>query len=210
MKRKAGLVALVAIQLIILTLTGCSCKPTIGALPESTEKSTPSPNQDDYETAYEYYNNNAEVIKAEDVQDSGDVLSESDALSLLYSRGFNTYPITYAYDISGTYCGDTESDETSTDKHPMYNTFYVSSTGEVWTIYIIGDAVFAYPALFNLENDNSKQVIVSESAELVSYDDESNTFFVTIPSEAASLVKIVERIDAETLDKLTREELGNI
>lgn len=210
MKRKKGLIALVAIQLIILMLTGCSCKPIMGTMPENTDNSTPSPNQDDYETAYEYYNNNAEVIKTENVQEAVDVLSEADAVALLYSRGFATYPITYAYDTSGTYYGDTESDETSIDKHPMYNTFYVSSSGEVWTLYIIGDAVFAYPALFNLENDNANQVIVSESAELVSYDNESNTFFVTIPSEAASSVKIVERIDAETLDNLTREELGNL
>ena len=209
LKRKNCFIALVAIQLIILMLTGCSCKPFVGLLSENTEKSTPSPNQEDYATAYEYYSNNAEVIETEKVQDSDDVLTEADVLSLLYNRGFTAYPITYSYDTSGKYCGDTEADNTSADKHPMYNTFYVSSVGEVWTIYVIEGSVYAYPALFNLETESAQQLIISESTEVVSYDDTSNTFFVTIPSETTTIVKIVEKIDAETLDRLTREELGN-
>lgn len=210
MKRIICFLTVATILLSISVFSGCSCIHMPNSSPENTAEPTASLDQDDYETAYEYYSNNAEIIKEEKVQESKDVLSEADAISILHERGFTTYPITYAYDALGNYCGDTEADEVSANKHPMYNTFYVSSIGEVWTVYLIGNAIFAYPASFNLETESAKQVIVSESTEIVSYDDASNTFFVTIPSERATIVKVIERIDAETLDGLTREELGKI
>ena len=91
----------------------------------------------------------------------------------------------------------------------MYLAYYISSGGDVWTIHIINGEVFAYPASFNLDSDLQAEVIVSETNEITSYENETNTFIVTIPKETAAIVLTVDRIDSETLETLTAEEISN-
>ena len=83
-------------------------------------------------------------------------------------------------------------------------------TMDIWTIFVINGVVIANPASFNLESELEAQLLFSETKELTSYDDETNKFYVTIPKETAAIVKTVEKIDAETLDKWTIEEIKEL
>lgn len=157
--------------------------------------------------ADEYYFSNSEVLEVRNAADSNNLLTETLAKTLLEDRGFTDYPAFYEYTLDGSYMGETEISET-VDKHPMYLTYYISSSDEVWTIYIIDGEIYANPASFNLESNLSALMLVSEAAEIISYDDDSNRFYVTIPYDASMIVKIVERIDSETLDGLTAEVLS--
>lgn len=161
-------------------------------------------------TADEYYWNNSEVITVVDVKESSDLLTEKQVIDVLEERGFIDYPITYEYSIDGEYDDATEVSENSTDKHPMYMTYYMSEVGEVWTIFVINGTIIANPASFNLESNLEAQLLISESEELTSYDSETNKFYITIPKESAAIVKIVEKIDAKTLEKLTIEEISKL
>jgi len=140
------------------------------------------------------------------VVESDNVLTESKAIDILTERGFTDYPVTFDYSILGEY-NDGEASEDSNVKHPMYQTYYVSTTGDLWTIFVINGNVFANPASFNLESEFDAQLLISESEQLTSYNDETNKFYVTIPKENAVIVKVVEKIDSETLNSLTREEI---
>ena len=99
---------------------------------------------------------------------------------------------------------ETEVQDGSAKKLPMYLNYYVTEKGDVWTIYVINGSVFAYPASYNLESD--REMLVSESAEIVSYDNVTNQFYVTAPDNSI-IIKVVDRIDAETLEKLTMEDI---
>lgn len=160
--------------------------------------------------ADEYYFNNSEVIDVIDAKKSDNMPTEAAVIAILEDRGFIDYPIIYEYSIDGEYQTETEVSEGSTDKHPMYLTYYVSEGGEVWTIFVINGAIIANPASFNLDSELDAQLLVSESKELTSYDDEANRFYVTIPKESEVIVKVVDEINAETLDKLRIEEIEKI
>ena len=108
--------------------------------------------------------------------------------------------------MDGGYNDETEALETSTDKHPMYQTYYVSKNEELFTICVINGSIIVIPVSFNLESDLETELLISESEELTSYVDEVNKFYVTIPKNSVAIVKIVEKINAETLDKLKIEE----
>lgn len=157
--------------------------------------------------ADEYYWDNAEVVDVIDAQESKNVMTETEVITTLKERGFVDYPITYDYSIDGEYMDDTEAVEGSTDKHPMYQTYYAAKNGDIWTVFVINGAVIANPVSFNVESELEAQLLFSETKELTSYDEETNKFYVTIPKETAAIVKVVEKINAETLDKLTIEEI---
>ena len=158
--------------------------------------------------ADEYYFNHSEVIEVIDEKESQNNLSEAEAIHVFEERGFNEYPVMCEYSTEGEYNEQAEAVDGSNTKHPMYETFYVSELGDVWTIYVINGDVFAYPASFNLQSDLAEAVIISESESLTSYDSETNKFYVTIPNESEIILKTVNRIDAETLNQLTSEEVS--
>lgn len=160
--------------------------------------------------ATDYYENNAELIKTIDAEKSDDVLAEKDVKSLLENKGFGENPISYDYSISGNRVDDTNIEDDSTDEHPMYQTLYMSRNGEVWAIYAINGSIFANPISFNLESDLKAQLLVSESETLTSYDDATNQFYVTKPHSSEVIVHKVSKIDSETLDRLTIQEICNL
>ena len=43
-----------------------------------------------------------------------------------------------------------------------------------------------------------------------SYDSTTNKFYINVPKESQAVIKTVERIDAETLEKLTGEEIDKL
>lgn len=156
-----------------------------------------------------YYKNNSELLDVIDAKSSDETMTESEAVTFLKDRGFADYPVTYEYSIDGEYSDKLEASGDSVSKHPMYQTIYLSSSGEAWIIYIINGMIFANPFYFNAESDLDVQLIISESEKFTSYDDETNKFYITIPHKSEILTKTVDSIDANTLDNLTMEDIEN-
>ena len=77
----------------------------------------------------------------------------------------------------------------------------------IWTIYVVNGAVAALPVSYNWESGKTAEVIVSESDQLITYDPDENRYFVTEPLNSAVLLIKVPKVDAETIEKLTAEEL---
>lgn len=161
-------------------------------------------------SAEEYYWNNSEVLDVINAKESTTVLSEAEIKNVLEERGFVDYPIIYYYTMDGEFVDDTEISDDSTDKHPTYQTHYMSATGDIWSISVVNGMIIANPASFNLDSESTAQLLISESEKLTSYDNATNKFFVTIPYESEVIVKTVDKIDAETLDRLTVEEINKL
>lgn len=160
--------------------------------------------------ADDYYWDNSTVLDVIDAKESPDIPTEAEVVDILKERGFEGYPITYEYTLDGEFVGTEESAESTTAKRPMYMTYYVSQNNEVWTVFVINGEVFANPFSFNLVSTLETQLLISENDWLTSYNNSVNKFYVNIPKESAVVVKTVDRICADTLDKLTVEEVGKL
>lgn len=165
--------------------------------------------EDEQTNADDYFENNSKVISEIDVNDSYAVSSESETFENLTERGFTTSPITAEYSMDGQYYKASEISKYSSSKHPIYQTYHVTESGNVWTIFEINGVIMANPAFYNIDSDADVQLIVSESDAITSYDAKTNKFYETIPDKSALTVRKVERIDAETLEKLTFGALEN-
>ena len=161
----------------------------------------------EYPDVEQYFKDNSSIVSVVSVKDSTTLLSESEAKQLLLSRGFTDYPVTTEYTIEGNIIEAVEISDTSTDKHPIYSTYYINSNNEVWVINVVEGTITASPLSYNLTYKDKTPIIVSESNEIVSYDSSSNQFYKTIPNDTTMDVRSVDRIDADTLDKLTVEDL---
>ena len=80
---------------------------------------------------------------------------------------------------------------------------YASESDILWNIYIINGVVAAYPVSYNLVSERDAILLITESDTVMSYDYSSNQFFETVPKESEMIVRKVEKINKETLDKLT-------
>ena len=176
----------------------------ISEVSETSEVSEISANE-----VYEYYKENAEIIGVVDVSPE-ETLSEAEVTKLLNEKGFTDYPITYNYSLSGDFNDAQEGDPSSEVKHPMYGTYYASNVGELWYITVVGKELYATPLSYNISENMSVQTIISSSDWIMGYDDEEDRFFKVIMKNTALIVKVVDKIDAETLDKLTTEEVGKL
>jgi len=156
--------------------------------------------------AESYYEDNSQVLSVVKAGDSKEVRSEKQASQELAQRGFDSYPVSSYYSMDGEF-GETEISGESSEKHPSYETLYLSEAGEVWAIYVIDGKIMANPATFNSESGLNVQLILSETASVVSYDNVTNKFYETIPDPAALIVKTVASIDAMTLDNITIDVL---
>jgi hypothetical protein len=175
------------------------------------------PDRDDSETyeitppdADDYFAKNANVISEISAEDSNEVLTETEVCDMLEGRGFGDYPITTEYSMSGEYFEASEISASSATKHPIYQTYFVTSGGDSWTLYIINDFIMAEPLSYNVQSGNEVQTLISESETLTSYDSTTNKFYETIPNETMLLVKTVSRIDAKTLEELTNGAIDGL
>lgn len=176
-----------------------------------TEHQTVLPKPDHPSEADNYYWDNSEkVLRVENVSDSEDTLTETEAIALLQDRGFDQYKITSDFSADGTFIDETEAVEGKASKHPMYQTVYVTEAGNAWSVYVVDGEVFANPLFYNLESGLESELLISETETLTSYDSETNTFYVTVPKSSGAIVKTVNSIDADTLDELTVEEIDNL
>lgn len=156
--------------------------------------------------AADYYDKNAEIVDVIEAQESNLVQSEEEVGVSMTDRGFDEYPIWSEYSMEGEYYTATELSGSS-EQHPIYQTYYVSANNELWTIFVINGSVMANPVSYNMQSGLGVQVIFSESNVITSYDSVTNKFYETIPNETELLVKVVEEINATTLDVLSSEEI---
>ena len=156
--------------------------------------------------ADEYFAENGQIVKEAKATEAG--TTEKEAYKNLTGRGFTLTPITTKYSIKGEYGEAKEITEDGTDKHPIYTTYFLNGEGEIWVIYEIGGQVLASPFSYNFDNKKT-EVIVSESKTITSYDGTLNKFYETIPNEDVMKVLVVDEINAETLNKLTKGEIDN-
>ena len=154
-----------------------------------------------------YFEQNSQIIEKMNVNDSKDVLTEAEVIGLLEERGFKDYPITTEYSMDGKYHDEAVVSNSSDIKHPIYETYYVSSRNDYWIISVIEDDIFANPVSFNMQSSSEERTIVSESDMITSYDSSTNQFYKTIPNQTVMTVKVVDRIDAKALEEMTFEAI---
>ncbi len=157
-----------------------------------------------------YFQNNSTVVSETGINDSNNVHTEMEAYNNLFERGFTEYPVETEYSMNGEYSGSTVISGTSSTKHPMYQTTYVTNSGDIWSIFEINGVVMANPVSYNSQTEDNVQVIISETEMVTSYDCATNKFYVTIPNISELIVKTVSRIDAETIENLTFGEIDKL
>ena len=160
--------------------------------------------------AEEYFKENTILKSTSDVSTSQDVSTEAEAFDNFVERGFEGYQVTYEYAIDGTYLGTKEISRYSSSKHPIYQAYYTTTTGDIWMILEINGSYFATPISYNFSNEKSVSVMISETDTITSYDSTTNKFYVNIPNESQTIIKTVETINAETLEKLNSEEIDKL
>lgn len=164
--------------------------------------------QDMQAAVEEYYEENSEeIVSVEEVKEDENVFTEKEALKFMADRGFTDYPLTYDFNMDGTYADEAEASAVSEKKHPMYQTLYAAENGSVWTIFIVGRTIAANPASYNLQSDLKAQVLVSETETLTSYTEAGNKFYETVPKESAVILKVVDKITSQKINELTYEEV---
>lgn len=151
-----------------------------------------------------YYNEKSIVLNVIDVKKSSTVQTERQIIKDFKDRGFGDYPIYTNHSIDGEYFNDKEVSD-SNERHPSYQTNYVSSNNELWSIISMNGCIVASPLSFNFGGESGLNVmlVIAESEKIMCYDSSTNTFYETIPYATEGIVKIVDKINTETLDKLT-------
>lgn len=163
----------------------------------------------EYPDVKKYYEERADIISVTPVKKYKKTYSEKEVIAELEYRGFTNYPITVEYSFNGEFGDEMEITSESTDKHPVYQTYYINSSGIVWSIKVVGDKINAIPVSYNTMDSKLVPITVSENAEILSYDCTTNSYYLTIPYKNVMGIRIVEKISAETLDTYTTEALSN-
>lgn len=160
--------------------------------------------------AEEYIGDRAEILNKISVKNSKDVYTEKECIKEFKRRGFENYEIMTDYYINGEYAAIDNISKISSTKHPMYTMNYITTKGEVWTLMIVNNAIMANPLSYNCAVKDGKQIVFSEKETITSYDSERNMFYETIPKKNFLEVKIVDKIDVETIESLTIEVINNL
>lgn len=156
-----------------------------------------------------YFEECAEIISVTPVKKSKYTLAEKDVVEALKARGFTQYSITTNYTYDGKY-GDTAAvNGESSSKHPKYETYYVTSKNELWVITVIDRIITAYPSSYNNAHLGNVPILISETKEIASYDNTTNSIYLTIPKAEAVDVRIVDKIDAKTIESMKLEGKAN-
>lgn len=147
-----------------------------------------------------YYAENSTIVEEIQVNDSGEVQSEKEVKKALEERGFTEYPISYEYSIDSEYIGENDVSEYSDERHPIYQTYYVASNSDIWSIVYINGTITANPISYNLQSEENVPVLITEENTVTAFDSKTKKFYIIIPNDSVVDVKVVDRIDANTLD----------
>lgn len=159
----------------------------------------------EYPDVEAYFAERAEIVSVTSAKKSKNALTEQEAVEMMRERGFTEYPVSTDYTINGGYEEIVSVSEDSSTIHPMYRTYYLSSDNVYWVITLIDDKMIATPSSYNLGHMDRVPIEVSETKEIVSYDFSTNSFYSTIPFESAMDVRVVDKIDADTLESMELE-----
>jgi hypothetical protein len=147
--------------------------------------------------ADKYYSENSQIISTEKPADSVKLRSASQVYSDFSERGF-TSGLTVTYTIDGEFLNEESVSSYSNKKYPIYNTVYVTASGDIWVIFEINGTICANPVSKNLTSDTP--TVITETDTVMSYDSTLNKFYETVPERDAVRTVKVERIDAITLE----------
>lgn len=191
--------------LTALLVTGCGSSEAYSESPTGTTASAA-----EVIDVEEYYSENSKILASYSVSDSDSVQTEAEALADMDNRGFADYIVTYDYSADGEYLDEEgEASYSETDvSHPTYETYYVTSSDDVWEIISINGSVIANPLSYNSGSSRDVTLVVSESETITGYDSGENKFYETIPKESALAVYVVNTVNADTLDTLTSDILA--
>jgi hypothetical protein len=185
---------------------------------ESGTSETILENQTDYEyvpikrvSAEEFYDQNAQVLEKIKVDDSVLEQNVSQIYDHLTNSGFADFPIKSVYSTDGKlFVEAKEVLRTSEEKYPVYETHYVTSNGELWTITIVNDSITAYPVSYNLQSTRHAELIFSEHETITVYDGATNQFYETIPDDSVLIVIVIEEITTDALEYYTVEVIDTL
>lgn len=177
---------------------------------ESIHEIISEPNETPDQNAAQYFEErSSEIAAVKPASDSKMIETENEVSYDLSSRGIDQFEITSDYDKEGNY-NETTADESSNESHPLYRTYYVNKKNEMWQIYSINGQVVAEPLSYDLESQRSARILFSEKDTVTSYDSETNSFYETVPKEEELILIKVVRIDADLMEKYTKEELDKL
>lgn len=173
--------------LTLLLLSGCGAS-------NSTQKST------------------AAVTIENDADTDTEMYSEVEAAEEITDRQFDASSMTTEYTEDGEYTGMEFIHDDSAARHPQYDLYYKSESGVTWTIRLIGNSVMAIPSSYNASDAMDKPIIVCESDGIPGYDSAINKLYTMSEKDyqGIAVIEKVERIDATTLDKYTKETLKKL
>lgn len=176
----------------------------------SDNKSRDVNTQIEYIDADTYFEQNAEIVSKYNAKDSKNVTTESETYKILLERGFDDYPITATYNMEGEYITSEVTDVESSEKHPMYSTYYATELGEIWIINVVDGSITASPVMYNQNAKNTVETLIVEDDTMISYDGPLNKYYEIIPFESFAILKKVEKIDSDTLENLSTEEIDKL
>ncbi len=136
------------------------------------------------------------------------LLSESEALQEFEDRGFTENPITYCYNADGEFIGRQELESGGSARHPVYETYYETPDGVVFSITLEGDIFYASP--LSWQDYWSVPHMISESEDYVHYDSAEHMFYEVDLDKDVLILKRIRKIDTETLDELTAWEVDEL
>ena len=202
--------AVLALLLVALLCTGTvGCTYVKAYIAEGETETFLSENESGVQPvdAEAYLSSVGTILAKEAATSSDSVRSEAETVSEMDERGFLQYPVMSGYSTDSRYTGDREASGSSAQKHPIYETYYVTENGDVWEIKTVNGLVMANPVTYNTEHYETALVLFSETGTIMSYDSQTNCFFELEPDPSVIRVIRLEHIDAETIEQLTSEEI---
>ena len=149
--------------------------------------------------AEEYMSGLGTVTGSIPAPSAGIALTEAVAIRAFAARGFTQAPVAFYYGMDGQYLTEREAQETSSERHPYYQSIYVTESGAAWLIYTDGDAFLASSL------SERTQQLVSERDTVRYYDGAANAYYEITPGTGAVEFRQVERIDAQALAALSAQ-----
>ena len=153
--------------------------------------------------ADEYFNEIGNVTGKVDVYQSKTVTNENDTQKAMKDRGFENCPILSNYNKDGELIEEEKVGSSSYSFRPVYYVRYIDGQNRQWVIYITDGTVTATLASYGLDNPDSVPLYLSETGDLVGYDNHSSSYYHFTPNSDKATVKKVSKITADTLEKFT-------
>ena len=162
------------------------------------------------ESVEQYLERTAKIVSKVSVNESANVMTGAEVTGFLGDRGFGNLSVTSDFSMDGEYVDEVEVTSDTAEKYPEYTSFFESESGITWMLDVSNGCITAVPLTYLIGNEVELRIILAESDKIMSYDPESNQFYEVIPDKWEYFVVTVPKIDAETLNNMTSEELDKL